>query len=60
MWMCCPGTSVCSALNQLPYETVEYEPSNFPQNTWILSACAKHAELFEGFPDVPPGDLDVG
>lgn len=40
------------AWNRLPYGTVEFNPKNFPEDTWVLVPCEKHADLFMGYPDV--------
>jgi len=43
--------SNCMAYNSLPYTTVEFDPKNFPANTWMLVPCEKHSALFESYPD---------
>lgn len=54
LWLCdeagvvnegeCPDN--CSAHNLLPYSTVEFDPYNFPEGTWVLSPCDKHSRIF--------------
>jgi hypothetical protein len=64
LWICDPERSSraqpgcpsnCIAWNRLPYATSEFEASNFPETTWVLSPCEKHADLFADFADVPTG-----
>jgi len=50
----CPSN--CAAMNRLPYTVIEYDPKNFPEDTWVLVPCEKHADRFESFPDVAPRD----
>ncbi len=61
LWICDPVNSAdpngdcpsnCMAWNRLPYGTVEFNPKNFPEDTWVLVPCEKHADLFMGYPDV--------
>jgi len=47
------GPSNCVAHNFLPYETVEFEARNFPEDSWIPSPCESHRDLFAGYPDPP-------
>ena len=59
-WMCtlidesdagATGPLSCFAYNQLPYSTVEFDPKNFPAQTWVIYPCLKHGELFATYPD---------
>lgn len=62
IWRCDPQRSLgekagcpsnCIAQNQLPYSTVEYDPKNFPEDTWVVFPCELHGNLFAAYPDVP-------
>jgi hypothetical protein len=60
IWQCDPERSTdgeavcpsnCIAANLLPYSTVEFDPTKFPEDTWVLYACEKHADSFKSYPD---------
>ncbi len=61
MWICDPVNSEdpeagcpsnCLATNLLPYSTIEFDPKNFPEDTWVFYPCEKHADTFRSYPDV--------
>jgi len=61
MWICDPVRSKdpeagcpsnCLATNLLPYTVIEYDPEKFPEDSWVLVPCEKHADSFRNYPDV--------
>ena len=61
MWTCDPLATVeadpcvrpsnCAGANLLPYSTIEFDPYNFPEETWIIVPCERHSPVFSSYPE---------